>query len=159
MRGRRTALGALAALGLALVGPVAACSDDGGGSATELCQVVGDGRSFADVFANGFDPTDVERATAQLHAAQTDLEQLRAAAPAEVRDDLDAESAYLDAVLDVLAQGDPDDPAALVAGINGLTDQRSKAQVASLELQAFEAQHCSGTSPSSSGPPTTTSPG
>jgi hypothetical protein len=134
----------------ALLGPLGACSDDGGGgSAAELCRVVGDGRSFTDVFATGFDPTDVERATAQLHAAETDLQQLRAAAPSEVRDELDAEAAYLDAVLDVLAKGDPDDPAALVASINALSDQRAKAQVAGLELRNFEAQHCGAPAASS----------
>jgi hypothetical protein len=154
VRHPRTRL-ALVALVLVVAAP-AACSDDGGGSAEELCRVVGDGRAFTDVFATGFDPTDVERATAQLEAAETDLGELRAAAPSEVRDDLDAESDYLDAVAQVLADGDPDDPAAIVASINALAEQRSKAQVAGLELRNFEAQHCGGSAASSTTVPGTT---
>lgn len=106
--------------------------------------MVGDGRSFSALFEQGFDPTDTQRARSQLAAAQVDLDQLRRAAPAEVRDDLDAEIRYLDAVAAVLEQEDPDDPAAVVAAINGLSEERSAAQVASLVLEEFEAQHCGG---------------
>ena len=119
-----------------------ACSDDDAGSAEELCSVVGDGRSFTALFDQGFDPTDTQRAQAQLDAARVDLDQLRRAAPAEVRDDLDAEIRYLDAVTRILQGEDPDDPAAVVAAINGLAEERSAAQVASLVLGEFQAQHC-----------------
>jgi hypothetical protein len=122
---------------------VGACSDDDdAGSAEELCSVVGDGRSFTALFDQGFDPTDTQRALSQLAAAKVDLDQLRRAAPAEVRDDLDAEIRYLDAVTRILQGEDPDDPAAVVAAINGLAEERSAAQVASLVLGEFQAQHC-----------------
>jgi hypothetical protein len=121
---------------------IVACSDDDAGSAEELCSVVGDGRSFTALFDQGFDPTDTQRALSQLAAAKVDLDQLRRAAPAEVRDDLDAEIRYLDAVTRILRGEDPDDPAAVVAAINGLAEERSAAQVASLVLGEFQAQHC-----------------
>jgi len=121
---------------------VVACSDDDAGSAEELCSVVGDGRSFAALFDQGFDPTDSQRALSQLAAAKVDLDQLRRAAPAEVRDDLDAEIRYLDAVTGILRGEDPDDPAAVVAAINGLSEERSAAQVASLVLEEFQTEHC-----------------
>jgi hypothetical protein len=127
---------------LLAVASVVACSDDDAGSAEELCSVVGDGRSFTALFDQGFDPTDTQRALSQLAAAKVDLDQLRRAAPAEVRDDLDAEIRYLDAVTRILRGEDPDDPAAVVTAINGLAEERSAAQVASLVLGEFQAQHC-----------------
>ncbi len=121
---------------------VVACSGDDAGSVEELCSVVGDGRSFTALFDQGFDPTDTPRALSQLAAAKVDLDQLRRAAPSEVRDDLDAEIRYLDAVTGILRGEDPDDPAAVVAAINGLSEERSAAQVASLVLGEFQAEHC-----------------
>jgi hypothetical protein len=59
-----------------------------------------------------------------------------------VRDDLEAEIDYLDAVLGVLERTDPDDPAAVVKGVNDLRDERSAAQVAGLELRSYETSHC-----------------
>lgn len=139
---RHAAAGALGlALALAL-GGVAACSDDESGSPEELCAVLGDGRAYTALFEQGFDPTDTAHAVAQLDAARVDLEQLRAAAPAEVRGAIDAELAYLAAVHDVLRTVDPADPAAVVAGINDLGDERAAAEVASLQLRAYEQAHC-----------------
>jgi hypothetical protein len=136
---------AAGALGLAaLTGAVGACSKEHG-SPEALCSVLGDGRAYTALFEQGFDPTDSQRALAQVQAARVDLDQLRDAAPADVRDDLDKEMAYLDAVKGVIERVDPDDPAAVVAGINDLSDERSAAQVASLELRSFEQVHCHAT--------------
>ena len=151
-RGARSAL-ALGLVPALLLVAVGACTDDdGGGSAEELCSVVGDGRSFTALFEQGFDPTDTQRAQSQLSAAKVDLDQLRRAAPAEVRDDLDAEIAYLEAVEEVLRAEDPDDPAAVVAAINALDEERSAAQVASLVLGEFEAEHCRGVTTTTAAP-------
>ena len=142
---RRRAPLALLLLAASVASAIGACTDDGGGgSAEELCSVVGDGRSFTALFEQGFDPTDTQRAQSQLAAAQVDLDQLRRAAPDELRDELDAEIRYLDAVAEVLRSEDADDPAAVVAAINALTDERSAAQVASLVLGEFEATSCGG---------------
>ena len=149
---RRRARSALALVPALLLTAVA-CTDGDGGSAEELCSVVGDGRSFTALFEQGFDPTDTARAQSQLSAAKVDLDQLRRAAPSEVRDDLDAEIAYLEAVEEVLRTEDPDDPAAVVAAINALDDERSAAQVASLVLGEFEAEHCRGGATSTTAAP------
>ena len=125
----------------ALAAALGACNDDAG-SPKELCSVLGDGRSFTSLFEQGFDPTDPQRALTQLEAASVDLDQLHTAAPSEVRDDLEQEAAYIDAVIRVLRQEDPDDPAAVVAAINALSAEREAAEVASLELRAFEEAHC-----------------
>ncbi len=143
MRGRRPTAAGAAALALALALALAVgCSDDDAGTSEELCALVGDGGSFTALFEQGFDPTDTERALAQLEAASVDLAELRAAAPSSVRDAIDAEVAYVDALLDVVEDVDPDDPAAVVNAVNGLDEERDAAEVAGLELQAFEAEHC-----------------
>lgn len=141
------------ALLLSGVALVVACSDDEGGSTEELCSVVGDGRSFTALFEQGFDPTDTQRALAQLAAAQVDLDQIRGAAPSELRDELDAEIRYLDAVTAILQGEGADDPAAVVAAINALSEERAAAQVASLVLGEFQAEHCTGTSSSTTAAP------
>lgn len=143
----RRALGSLLAAAALLVAG-AGCTDDSSGSAAEMCAVLGDGRAFTALFEQGFDPTDTQRALTQLQAARVDLEQLREAAPKEQRADIDAEADYLDAVLRVLDTIGPDDPAAVVAGINALDAERSAAQVASLELRTFEESSCRGGSSS-----------
>ena len=143
----RRAAGLLAAAALAVAG--AACSKGSGGSVAEVCAVLGDGRAYTALFDQGFDPTDTQRALTQLQAARVDLQQLREAAPKDLRDDIDAEADYLDAVLHVIDTVDAEDPAAVVAGINALESERSAAQVASLELRTFEETSCRGAGSSS----------
>lgn len=139
----------LAAL-LAAAWLAAACSDDDGGSPEALCRVVAD-RDHTSVFDGGFDPTDTARAAAQLDAALVDLDELRTAAPSELRDALDDERRYLEQLREVLDATDPDDPAAVVAAVNDLDEDRAAAEAAALQLAAFEAEHCTAgaTSPSS----------
>ena len=55
----------------------------------------------AAVFA-GFDPSDTERALAQLRHARVTLGELHDAAPGEVRDDIEVEIAYVQALIDGL---------------------------------------------------------
>lgn len=144
---RRRAAHLLVAIGVLAVG---ACSKgDDAGSAEELCAVLGDGRAYTALFQQGFDPTDTQRALAQLEAASVDLDQLWEAAPADLRDDIDAERAYLDAMDRVIRRVDSDDPAAVVADINALGDERAAAEVASLELRAFARASCGATTEAS----------
>jgi hypothetical protein len=126
--------------GLALGG--SACSDDGSGSAEELCAVLDGGRSFGTLFEGGLDPTDTERSLEQLRVAHVDLEQLRDAAPSEVRDDLEVELDYVESLIEVLETVDPDDPAAVVAAVNALADQRGAVEAAAIELRAFQTDNC-----------------
>jgi hypothetical protein len=141
----RRAAAAAAVLLLAVVG--GACSDGKGGSARQLCGIVGSG-SFSELFQSGFDPTDTDRALAQLRAATVDLDQLHDAAPSEVRGAVTDEQAYIDALTKVLEDVSRDDPAAVVAAVNGLGAQRTAAQAASARLQAYQDAHCGGTTPS-----------
>jgi hypothetical protein len=71
-----------------------------------------------------------------------DLGELQGVAPSSVRGALDDELVYVEAVIEVLETVDPDDAAAVVAAINALEDERDAAEVASLELAAFQAEHC-----------------
>jgi hypothetical protein len=127
---------------LAVVG--GGCSDGKGGSAEQLCGIVGSG-SFSDLFSSGFDPTDTDRALAQLRAATVDLDQLHDAAPSEVRGAVQDELSYLTALTKVLEDVDPDDPAAVVTAVNALRAQRTAAQAASAKLQTYQDAHCGGT--------------
>lgn len=137
----------LAAVGLASL--IGGCSDDDGGSAEELCSLVGDGRSYEALFAEGFDPTEPDRAVAQLRSAQVDLAALRVAAPSSLHGALDDEARYLAALLDAVSSADPDDPAAVVGAVNALDEERTAAEAAAAELSEFAEENCS--TPSTSG--------
>jgi hypothetical protein len=135
-RGTGTAL-----VALLVVATGAACSDDGG-SDEELCALVEDSSAYAGRFGQGLDPTDTERALEQLRSARADLARLRAAAPSSVRGALDDELRYVDALVDVIEDVDPEDPGAVVAAVNALEDQRAAADVAALELAAWAEEAC-----------------
>ena len=77
-----------------------------------------------------------------MKAASVDLGQLHDAAPSEVRGAVQDEITYVDAVLKVLHDTDPGNPAAVVKAINALTGQRAAAQAASTKLRAFQDAHC-----------------
>jgi hypothetical protein len=133
------AIAAALAGGLALL--TVACSEDGG-SAEELCAVLDGGRSFGTLFEGGLDPTDTERALEQLRVARVDLEQLHDAAPSEVRDDLQVELDYVEALTEVVETVDPDDPAAVVDAVNALGERKAAVEAAAVRLRAYEADHC-----------------
>jgi hypothetical protein len=143
----RRPLALVVALVLGIAAGTGACSGSSGGSVADLCSVVSSG-SFTDLFQRGLDPTDTDRALAQMKAASVDLGQLHDAAPSEVRGAVQDEITYVDAVTKVLQDTDPGDPTAVVNAVNALKAQRNAAQAASTKLKAFQAAHCS-TSPSS----------
>jgi hypothetical protein len=124
----------------------AGCSGDdgGGGSAQELCALLGPTSGFADL-AKDFDPTDHDRALEQLGSMRVELDRLRAAAPEEVRDALDTESDYVDDLTAALEGVGPDDATAAARAVNDLAGEAAKATLASGELQRFEADHCGAT--------------
>ena len=130
-----------AAVLLTVAAGLGACSDDGG-NPEQLCSLVGDGRAFTDVFEHGLDPTDTDRALAQLKVASIDLEQLHDAAPSEMRGALRDEIAYVDALTDVLERVDPDDAAAVVAAVNALDAEREAATRGATRLRSFQDEHC-----------------
>ena len=126
---------------VAVLATVGACSDDGG-SPEELCALVEDGAAFSGRFGEGLDPTDTTRALSELRSVRADLGRFRAAAPSEVDDALDDEITYVDALIEVIETVDPEDPAAVVNAVNALEEERAAADVAALELQAFEEERC-----------------
>ncbi len=118
-----------------------ACTDDGGGSAAELCAAIGDGQALSRVF-EAFDPTDTDRALDQLRTARVRLGELHDLAPSEVQGALTTEIQYVQALIDGLEAAPADDPAAAVAAVNGLDEQRAAVEQANAELEAFEEREC-----------------
>ena len=125
----------------ALVGAAGGCSDDEAGSAEELCAAVGDGRAFTDTF-EGFDPTDTDTALEQLRAARVRLGELRDVAPSEVRGDLTVEIDYVQALIEVLEDVDPNDPTAAVGRVQQVTDEHPDVQQAADRLAAWTETTC-----------------
>ena len=120
----------------------AACSDNSG-SAEALCTAVRADRSTATVF-NGFDPTNRDAALVQLREARVTLGELRDAAPGEVRDDLDVEIDYVQALIDQLEALDPGaDPAQAAEVVRQVTEEHPDVDDAAAALVAFSAENCS----------------
>jgi len=120
---------------------LAACSDESG-SAEELCAALGAADGLATVFA-GFDPTDSEAALDQLRTARVELGELQEAAPSDVRDDLQVEIDYVQALIDGLEQVPAGDPAAAAAMVQSVTDAHPDVQAAADGLEAYAAASCS----------------
>ena len=126
---------------LCLVALVACRS--GGGSVEELCDAVRSDRSTAAVFS-GFDPSDTERALEQLRQARLTLGELRDAAPDEVRDDIDVEIAYVQALVDELAALTDPEPAQSVEIFRQVTADHPGVAAAATNLAAFSQENCAG---------------
>lgn len=119
---------------------LAACRSDKG-SIEELCTAVRADRSTVAVFS-GFDPSNTERALEQLRAARVTLGELRDVAPDEVRDDLDVEIAYVQALVDGLAGLEGADPAQAVEVVRQVTEDHPEVADAAGELASFSEEHC-----------------
>jgi uncharacterized membrane protein YccC len=145
---------AVAALAMLAVGvTTAACSDNGGDEGTDaLCALVGQGGQHR-LFEEGFDPTDRSRAVTQLRSALVELGELRAASPSSARDAVDDEVHYLESLLAAVESTDPDDPAAMVAAVNGLDEEREAAEAAARELAELQARSCGAGAPSTATAP------
>ena len=131
---------ALIALAASLA-PLAACSDDEQGSTGELCAALADIDGPGTVFAD-FDPTDPEAALAQLRTARVELGELQAAAPDEVRDAIELEIDYVQALIDGLADVPDGDATAAVAVVHATTEAHPDVQAAADELEAFTVDSC-----------------
>jgi hypothetical protein len=119
---------------------LAACRDDAG-SAEELCAALAGAEGLATVFAE-FDPTDTETSLDQLRTARVELGELQEAAPSEVRDDLQVEIDYVQALVDGLATVPAGDPAAAAAMVQRVTDEHPDVQAAADQLEAYAADTC-----------------
>jgi len=134
----RTAV--LAVLVTATTAGIGACSDDEG-SAEELCQAVRANPSITSTF-QGFDPTDASAAVEQLRTALVSLEQLRDAAPAEVRDDIVVEIDYVTDLIEGLGEVPEGEPAEAVGVVQRVTGEHPDVGQAAANLEAFAASSC-----------------
>ena len=125
---------------LLCVTALAACGGDKG-SIDELCTALRADRSTSTVFS-GFDPTDTERALEQLREARVTLGGLRDVAPDQVRDELDIEIGYVQALIDGLVGLDGSDPAQAVEIVRQVTDDHPKVAAAAASLASFSQEHC-----------------
>lgn len=122
---------------------VAACSDDEG-SAASLCRALAERADAAATF-QGFDPSDPEAALEQLRAARVTLGELHDEAPAEVRDDLQVEIDYVQALIDALEQVPPGDATEAALQVQAVTAAHPDVDEAAAELAAFSARECAAT--------------
>jgi hypothetical protein len=124
---------------LVLVAIAAACREDDG-SAEELCEAVAE----ADVTGvlQGFDPTDPEAALAQLRDVRVTLGELHDAAPDEVRDDLQVEIDYVQALIDALEGVEPGDATASALEVQAVTDAHPDVDDAAENLALFAEEEC-----------------
>jgi hypothetical protein len=118
-----------------------ACTDDDD-SAAELCEAVAESGALAATF-QGFDPTDPEAALDQLRAARIALGDLLDVAPEEVRDDLQVEIDYVQALIDALEGVPPGDATESALQIQSVTDAHAGVDEASANLVAFAEEECS----------------
>jgi hypothetical protein len=135
MRILRTTAPLVAALTLVACG-------GGGGSTEKLCKAVRSDHSIAAVFA-GFDPTNPERALEQLRTARVTLGELRDAAPDEVRDDIDVEIAYVQALVDGIDGVEPGDAAHAVEVVRQVTADHPEVADAAAALSSWSEKNCS----------------
>jgi hypothetical protein len=125
---------------LAVVG-LAACTDDDDGSAEALCAAVADIDDLGATF-RGFDPTDPEAALEQLRPARVSLGELLDEAPSSVRDDLQAEIDYVQALIDALEGVEPGDATEAALQVQSVTDAHPDVAEAAAVLTAFAEREC-----------------
>jgi hypothetical protein len=126
-----------------LIPVLVACRDDDG-SAESFCRAVAEGEEISTTF-QGFDPSDPEAALDQLRTARVTLGEVRDAAPGEVRDDLDVEIAYVDALSDALEPVAPGDASEAALQVQAVTDAHPQVDEAAAELAAYADRECAET--------------
>lgn len=129
-------------LGLSVALAAGACTNDGG-SAEGLCGALAGGDGITTQF-QGFDPTDRDGALGLLRPARVTLGELHDQAPSEVRDELQVEIDYVQALIDALEQAPSGDPAAAAAQVQAVTAEHPHVADAAADLQAFASRECAG---------------
>jgi hypothetical protein len=118
---------------------VTACAEDEG-SSEQLCAAVAE--EGVTTTLQGFDPTDPEAALDQLRDARVTLGDLLDEAPDDVRDDLQTEIDYVQALVDVLEQVEPGEGAESALRIQAVTDAHPGVDEAAANLAAFAEEEC-----------------
>jgi hypothetical protein len=133
---RRTGRATMAVIVIALT----ACGGDGG-SAEALCRAVAEGDAVTTTF-QGFDPTDAEAALERLRSARVTLGELLDEAPSAVREDLQVEIDYLQALIDALEAVEPGDARQAALQVQAVTDAHPEVADAAAALSAFAEREC-----------------
>ena len=118
---------------------MAACNDDRG-SVEALCDAVAEADGFTAL--RDFDPTDPETALDQLRSARVTLGELLEDAPDEVRDDLQVEIDYVQALVDALEEVPAGDATESALRIQAVTDAHPGVDDAADNLAAFAEEEC-----------------
>jgi hypothetical protein len=116
-----------------------ACTDDEG-SADELCTAVAESEALTTF--QGFDPTDPETALDQLRTARVALGDLVDVAPEEVRDDLQVEIDFVQALIDALEDVPAGDATEAALQVQAVTEAHPDVADASANLAAFADEEC-----------------
>jgi hypothetical protein len=117
----------------------AGCTDDEG-SVEALCDAVAEAEGFT--VLGDFDPTDPEAALDQLRSARVTLGELLDDAPEEVRDDLQVEIDYVQALVDALELVPAGDATESALRIQAVTDAHPGVDDAADNLAAFASEEC-----------------
>lgn len=138
MRRTRRALAALSTAAILTLGAVACTSDPG--SEEAFCDQVGEVPTMG-VLLSGFadaDPVELER---RLDAGATAYEELRDAAPGEIRgrvsEVVDLVTAMIDAV-----RANPDDPDALATDLRAAVAEQPEIEQAATEVETYARTTC-----------------
>lgn len=122
------------------VAALIACTSSSG-SVKALCQALDDGQGFATVFQD-FDPTDAASALDQLRTARVELGGLKDVAPSAVKDDLEVEIGYVQALIDALEALDHADAGKVAVTIQSVADAHPGVAAAASTLQTFATENC-----------------
>ena len=122
------------------VAALIACTSSSG-SVEALCQALDDGQGFATVFQD-FDPTDAAGALDQLRTARVELGGLKDVAPSAVKDDLEVEIDYVQALIDALEALDHADAGKVAVTIQSVADAHPGVAAAASTLQTFATENC-----------------
>jgi hypothetical protein len=102
---------------------------------------VAEGDGLAATFQD-FDPSDPEAALDQLRTARVTLGELLDEAPAEVRDDLQVEIDYVQALIDALEQVPPGDSTQAAVAVHAVTEAHPDVDEAAATLAAYAEREC-----------------
>jgi hypothetical protein len=132
---------AATSIGAALV--VAACGGGGGddGDVARFCTLASDDARYAAVF-DGFDVTQPARAHDQIATALADLGEIAAAAPKELRDELDVLTKALRDINRAIDDIDPNDPASAKAALAAVNARTDEIETAGGALATFRSTKC-----------------
>jgi hypothetical protein len=138
---RKTVLGALAAAICAVT--LGACGSSGSSSSTSdvtaFCDKVNAVKSLDNPFAN-VQPTDIQGAKDALAKFQSELSDIAAVTPAEIKPEMDQAKSTIDAFAGKISKAST--PAELAAAAQSFQGQALKLQAGNAKIHAYVSRHC-----------------